>query len=339
MGKNTFFIGQPVFNQLLNFIPQNIISSLVAKHKTDKYYKQFKTNDHLVTMLYSCFHKCNSLREITTGMQVSYEKLFHLGLKNIPKRSTLSDANRNRSADFFAELYHSLYKHYYHFLSDSRPMNNIEKQLYILDSTTIKLFSDIMKGAGSMPQNGKRKGGAKAHVLLNSNHDLPCLVRITEARQNDKIIFPYIQLPPQSIIVFDRAYRYYKIWEQFTKNKITWVTRAIGDEYIVIDTERVIAEDCKQYGIVKDEHITLGRGINKATILKARRIQFIDPVSNKNLIFFTNNSELSPSQIAMIYKQRWQIEVFFKRLKQHNQLRYFLGDNANPQSLNTIFEW
>lgn len=156
MSKISYSTGNPVFNQLLNFIPKTLVTELVSKLECDKYYKTFKTYDHLVTMLYSSFHKCESLREVISGMQVSYTKLLHLGLKNLPKRSTLSEANRHRNVLFFEQLYLRLYKLYYS-LPDSQSSKLKEKRVFILDSTTITLFSDVMKGAGSNPSNGKKK--------------------------------------------------------------------------------------------------------------------------------------------------------------------------------------
>ena len=161
MNKSTFFTGQPIFTQLLNFIPQSKVSKLALELKTDRYYKKFKTYDHLVTMLYTCFHGCKSLREVTTGMQVSFTQLNHLRMQCIPRRSTLSDANKVRNEAFFGKLYHGLYAYYYGNFPDSRKRKSIEERLFIIDSTTINLFSDVMKAMGMKPISGKRKGGAK----------------------------------------------------------------------------------------------------------------------------------------------------------------------------------
>lgn len=329
MSKDIFFTGQPVFCQLLKLIPGQLTSKLKRHYNTDYYYKRFKTIDHLITMLYCCFHRCSSIREVISGMQASHTKLLHLGLLNYPKRSTLADANKARSVDFFADLYHALFKHYYNILPDSRIPKAIYKRLFIIDSTTIKLFSDIMKGAGSIPKSGKRKGGVKAHVLLQADSDVPRFIKLTASHRNDKILMGLIELPAHSILTFDRAYRHYKIWNHWSKNKITWVTRSIGDEYIEVLKVRKISDKEKMAGIISDEVIMLGRGINNSAVIKIRRIKYVDPVSHKTLEFFTNNFRFNASTIAGIYKQRWQVELFFKRFKQHNPLRYFLGDNQN----------
>jgi len=331
MGKNTYFFGNPVFGQLINLIPTELITGLVDLNKSDYFYKRFKTYDHLVVMLYACIHRCESLRVLVSGMQAHHQKLRHLGLKDIPRRSTISDANGLRDALFFEQLFHKLVSHYMGQLSDSRFKSNgkLTERLFMVDSTTVKLFSDVMKGAGSKPSNGKCKGGAKVHVLLDSKHDLPRAVHITEGKDSDKVMLRLMGLPPHSILTFDKGYRDYKAWLELSNNHITWVTRPIGDETYEVIQDSTIKQECSERGILEDKLIKLGSGINKNVILDARYVHYKDPVTHKELTFVTNNTILSASQIAWIYKQRWQIEVFFKRLKRHTPLRYFLGESEN----------
>lgn len=331
MGKNIYFFGNPVFGQLINLIPEHLIKDLVSNNNSDYYYKRFKTYDHLVVMLYACLHQCESLRVLVTGIQAHQQKLRHLGLKDIPKRSTISDANRLRDSIFFEQLFHKLVNHFMGNLSDSlfTAKDKIHHRLFIVDSTTVKLFSDIMKGAGSKPSDGRCKGGAKVHVLLDSKHDLPRAVHISEGKDSDKLMFKVMRLPPHSIITFDKGYRDYKMWHELSSNNITWVTRPIGDETFEIIEERFVTQQCSEAGIIEDKIIRIGSGINKNVILTARYVYYKDPETGKELTFVTNNTQLKPAQIAWIYKQRWQIEVFFKRLKRHSPLRYFLGENEN----------
>lgn len=331
MGKNRYFWGHPVFGQLISFIPKDIVTRLTSELKTDYCSKKFKTWDHLMTMLYSCLHQCASIREVIAGLEANSSTFSNMKFTQIPRRSTLSDANKNRAADFFEQLFHELVKHYYGNISDSRfkAEEPWAKRLFILDSSTVKLFSEIMRGAGSKPSDGKSKGGAKVHTLLDAKHDLPSMVRITEGKESDKRMLKLVTLPPHSIITFDKGYRDYKTWQTFTENQITWITRPIGDETITVTSQRSLSIACSEFGVIEDQLVRLGSGINKNVILDARYVHYKDPATNKELVFVTNNMELSPSQIAIIYKQRWQIEVFFKRLKRHSPLRYFLGDNEN----------
>jgi hypothetical protein len=144
MNKINFFSGQPVLSQIISIIPDRLIQELVDKYCSDRYYKYFKTRDHPISMLYACFHNCTSLGEVITGIEASYNKLSHLKMRYVPRRSTLADANGQRSVSFFEELYHQLYQLYCGRLPDSRSKRSVDFRLFILDSTTVSLFSDVM---------------------------------------------------------------------------------------------------------------------------------------------------------------------------------------------------
>lgn len=324
MSKDTFFTGQPVFNQLLQLIPKSIINDVTKHYNSDRYYKRFKTYDHLVTMLYTCFHGCKSLREVTTGIMACTTRINHLGLTYMPRRSTLSEANAHRNEQLFADLYHRLYSHFY---PDSQTLTTLEKRLFIFDSTTISLFSEVMKGGGQKPA-GKRKGGAKAHVLMKADEDVPRFVCITEAKENDNVFTPMLHLPKDSIVTFDRIYYGFKPLINWTNTGVTWVTRMHSLLAYTVLASKEISIDEKGNGIISDEKILAGR-IKRKDRIHARRITYQDPKSSKKLIFFTNNTRMKASTIANIYKKRWQIECLFKRLKQNYPLKYFLGDNEN----------
>lgn len=326
--KHTFFTGQPIFAQLLKLIPREIVSILSRKHNSDHYCKSFKSYDHLVTMLYQGFFQCLSLREITTGMQANAERIRHLGLTHTPRRSTLSDANGRRPPQFFADIYDAIYHLYHKSLPDSR---YTERKLFIIDSTTFALFCTVMKGAGSPKKDGRRKGGAKAHVLLDAQHDLPCFIHITESRHHDLVFLKEAKVPPGSIVVFDRAYTNYHQFNQWNKEDTIWVTRQKNDASYVIEDDFLLSEEAKQAGVICDQLITMGRNSNRNStpLVKARRIVYKDAVTSKEFVFITNSMSLQPEDIAEIYKKRWQIELLFKRVKQRYPLKYFLGDNAN----------
>ncbi len=122
MNKSTFFSGQPIFTQLLKFIPRDVVLRITRDHRADRYCKRFSTYEHLITILYSVFNNCNSLREVTTGMLASEQRLSHLGMRYHPRRSTISDANNRRNAEVFGEIYFNLFERYAQFLSDSRTL-------------------------------------------------------------------------------------------------------------------------------------------------------------------------------------------------------------------------
>jgi hypothetical protein len=324
MGKSTFFTGQPVFNQLLHILPRHVINEVIKKHQSDRYYKRFKTHEHLITMLYASFQKCRSLREVITGMMACSTRINHLGLGYMPRRSTLAEANVNRSEQVFSDIYHRLYSHFY---PDSRSLTDQERKLFIFDSTTISLFSEVMRGSGQIPA-GRRKGGVKAHILMNAEEDVPRFVCLTEAKENDNIFPPMLHLPKDSIVTFDRIYYGFGPLINWTNNGVTWVTRMHALlAYSVLEV-RQITEQQRTEGIISDEHILAGARQRKDKII-ARRIVYEDPATKKQLTFFTNNIQMDAIAIANIYKRRWQIELLFKRLKQNYPLKYFLGDSPN----------
>jgi hypothetical protein len=331
MPKHTFFTGQPIFSQLIQLIPRTMISEVSRLHRADRYCKRFRTYDHLVCMLYVGFHQCTSIREAITGLQANDLRLLHTGLINTPRRSTLSDANQRRSAAVFEQIYHRLYAQYYRFSPDSRRKKNLKDKLFIIDSTTITLFSDILKGAGTYKANGQKKGGVKAHMLLHAKHDIASFVSITEGREHDLVFLQGLQLPKGSVVVFDKAYANYKKFSEWDQQSVKWVTRMKKDASVALQQTWPLNEDSKKRGVVEDQIVLLGRPSNhkKTNRIKARRVVYIDPERNKRFDFITNDYNSKPEQIADTYKCRWQIELVFKRIKQRYPLRYFLGDNEN----------
>jgi Transposase DDE domain/Domain of unknown function (DUF4372) len=330
MSKSKYFSGQPVLSQLLGLIPDSILCPLVQQYQSDRYYKTFKTRDHLISMLYACFHNCTSLRELTTGLAASYNKLSHLNMHNVPCRSTLSDANANRTEAVFSQLYRCLYERYYGNLPDSRRGQPVEKRLFIMDSTTVSLFSDVMKGAGSYAANGRKKGGVKAHVLLDAHNDVPNVIYLSEGSRNDRIFMDHVSLNKGDILVFDKGYHHFARWQKWTDKGISWVTRLIGTEVYEVLEERLVSDEQQKKGVCQDQVIFLGRGSGPGTEqITVRLVSFYVPEHNKIYHYLTDNFRMKPATIAGIYRRRWQVETFFKRFKQNNPVKYFLGDNEN----------
>lgn len=331
MPKNKFFTGQPVLNQLLSLIPRSLVNQLARRYKADRYYKKFKAYDHLVSMLFCGFNQCSSLREVITGLQANAHRLKHLGLLHTPRRSTLADANKHRSSEFFEALFHSLFKIHYGHLPDSLEKNRLYDRLFIIDSTTITLFCEVLKGAGTYKHNGKKKGGLKAHVLTRVKDDVPCFVHLTAAAKNDRLFMPMLELPSGSILVMDRAYINYKKMKDWTEKRITWVTRLSPSlKYEVIGTN-IISPHQQSQGVCGDATILLGNPEKKKLnpLQKARLVTFYDKKTCREFIFLTNNFDYAPATIAKMYKCRWDIELLFKRIKQNFQFHNFLGDTEN----------
>jgi hypothetical protein len=164
MSKSKTFVGQPVLSQILSCIPTLVITKACKQHKSNHYYKRLPLRVHLVSLLYGVFSYCNGLREICEGMLGCEGKLAHLGLDRAPARSTLSDANTQRSYLVFETIYFELLRRYHSFISDSRLKGLSIRNLKIIDSTTIRLFSDILRGVGRNPLEGSRKNGLSKYI-------------------------------------------------------------------------------------------------------------------------------------------------------------------------------
>lgn len=333
MNKDTElkFVGQPIFGQLLKLIDKATFVRLVKEHKSDHYYKAFKSWDHVVVMLFGILSRCDSMAELCEGLKALRGKLNHLGLHKAPAKSTAGDGLRNRESAFFEALYYALVARYKSFLSDSRTFGLTFKELLIIDSTTIRLFSDILKGVGRNPKNdGKKKGGLKVHMLIDAVQSIAKFVRITEAKVHDKNFLSQIQVPAHSMLVFDKAYNYYRQFAQWTAQMIYFVTRqkenAIATVLETVKEKELLREES---GVYKEEVIEIRYKENKEEKqLKLRRIYYRDE-QRRDYVFITNNFDITAEEVAFIYKKRWQIELLFKKMKQNFQLHYFYGENEN----------
>lgn len=326
MNKSRNFSGHPIIKQVLNFILPNDVYRTAKKHKSDRYTKKFTTYEHLATMIFTVISGCSSLREVSSIMLACEGRINHLGLKDFPKRSTLSDANKRRSSAVFADIYHSLYGRYHRFLSDSRVCEPAVKDLKIVDSSTITLFSDILKGVGRNPLNGKKKGGIKMHTMINAMEDVPCLVKFSSAATHDHTFLKGLELKKGSYVVFDKGYVDYAQYQKWTLGDVYFVTRQ-KDNARYTSLEEFDIPDTVDDSVLKDERIELKDNGGRPFYL--RRIAFWYDGHQKVYEFITNNYDLDAGKIAEIYKNRWQIETMFKRLKQNFPLKYFLGDNQN----------
>jgi len=326
------FAGQPILSQILNCIPTATIARCCRKNKSNRYYKKLPVRVHLITLLYGVFSYCNGLRELCEGMLGCEGKLAHLGMDKAPARSTLSDANTNRSYLFFESLYFELLSQYHSFISDSRLKGLSIRNLKIIDSSTIRLFSDILRGVGRNTKDGSRKkGGIKVHTMMDAFSGVAEFVRMTEARVHDRKFLYHLELPANSFIVFDKAYNLYSQFAKWTNAKIWFVTRMKDNADFHVT--KVMTDNSKKKnakGVLKEQYITIGYKSTTGEVLRLllRRIIF-KAEDGKVYIFITNNFTLPATQVATIYKYRWMIELLFKQIKQNFPLRYFWGDSEN----------
>lgn len=329
MRKSNYFSTKSVFGQLVALIDDSIITSSVKKHDSDRYTKRFKTKDHLISMLFCAFAKCNSLREVSGAMLGLSGKVSNFQLQHIPKRSTLSDANKNRTVEVFASIYNKLLVAYGTTISDSRISSVIGKQVKIIDSTTISLFKDILQCVGRKSKTGKSKGGIKVHTVINADEVLPNMVWFSPATTHDHQYLNKLACDDNTIYIFDKGYNDYKAFAHFSQHHTGFVTRIKDNAvYDIVSTNEI--PDQVHCGVLEDTIITMSVKTQTGNdSLMLRKIKFYDREHKRVFEFITNLMAIRADMIAALYKVRWQIELLFKQLKQNFPLKYFLGENEN----------
>ena len=340
MSKNTEinFVGQPIFKQILNLLQVIELDSIINRHKADRYYKTYTSRTQLTTMLFGILSRCDSMGEICDGMRAMSGKLNHLGLKQSPAKSTACDGLRNRSDKFFEEVYFTLVKAYSSFLSDSRTFGLTFKEVLLIDSTTIRLFSDILKGVGrNVKGDGRKKGGLKVHMLIDAVQQVGRFIKISEAKMHDKNFLSELNLERNCMIVFDKAYNHYQQFAKWTNNGVYFVTRQKSNA--VFEEVRIDRYHYGKKGVAKvllDEVINIeynaeltdgdGKRLTGKEKVRLRIVGYKDEKERK-YVFLTNNMDIPAEEVAFLYKKRWGIEILFKKMKQNFQLQYFYGEN------------
>ncbi len=273
---------------------------------------------------------CTSLREIVMGLEAFGGKLNHLNIEKAPARSTLADANAKRASSVFAEIYKALSSRYRLNLSDSTLPSSVLSKLFIIDSTVFSLFKAILKTSGRTPADGKKKGGIKKNTMIEATSHMPVLIRFNAAADNDHQFLKYIHLPIGSYITFDKGYNSYKQFARFTEKEIFFITRQKDNAVYTAVSEKILTKQMPDT-LLKEEIIHQSYKDEKGNeqTLELRRIAWWDAAGGRVYEFITNNFVLEAATIAAIYRYRWQIELFFKKLKQNFQLQYFVGDNQN----------
>ena len=330
MNKTTTFVGQHIFAQLLSLSSKDSLSLVFTSTKANKWYKSIKAWDHYVTMMFAVLSNCSTLREIQMGLEAFGGKLNHLHLEKVPPRSTLSDANANRPSAVFEKIYKNLSERYRLNLSDSTLPKAVLSKLFIIDSTVFSLFKAILKTSGRTPLDGKKKGGIKKNTMLDGASLMPVLIRFNAAADNDQQFLKYIDLPRGSYLTFDKGYNNYKHFANFTANGIFFITRQKDNAVYTSVSESILTKDTPD-NVLKEEIIQQLYKDEKGNeqTLELRRIAWWDTKGKRLYEFITNNFDLDAATIAEIYRYRWRIELFFKKLKQNFPLQYFVGDNQN----------
>ena len=311
-----------VFSELLKLVPRFHFDQAVTSYQGDRYTKSFTTWKQFITILYSQITRKDSLREIETGLLTQSCRWYHLGLTAV-HRSTLSDANNRRDYRIFEDLF-------YHLLSRCKSLTpkhkfRFKNELHSIDATTIDLCLSVFPWA----RFRKSKGAIKLHCQYDHSGALPSFIVATDGKQHESRIMKEHEFPllPDSIVSVDRGYLDFKWLYSLTQKRVYFVTRAKKNfKYEVVGQHK----ELKGKNVLQDQKVRLdGFYAGKDYPEMLRRIEYKDPEKKKKLVFITNNFKLAASTIASIYKARWQIELFFKWIKQNLKIKSFLGTSKN----------
>jgi hypothetical protein len=310
-----------LFSQLLSLVDRSRFARLVRDTGSERRSKGFASWDHFVAMLFCQLAQARSLREIDAGLSSCEGKLKHLGMAGAPGRSTLSYANSKRPAELFEQLFHQLLGTVT--LHAPGKKFRFKSKLYSLDSTVIELCATMFDWA----KFRATKGAAKLHLLLDHDGHLPCFATITEGRVADVTVAQQLKLPKGSLIVMDRGYNDYRLFERWTSEGVGFVTRLKKNAMWASHEERPVKPGGK---IRRDtEGCFVSFDASRRIGTRFRRVTVWIEEKGEEMELLTNRFDLSAETIAEIYKQRWQIELFFKAIKQNLRIKTFVGTSAN----------
>jgi len=326
--KNT---NKPLLGQILSLIPAHILNNQIQKHQSDKGCSKYKTYDQLVALIFGQLNKCDTLSTISCGLSTSSTLLNDINLKQSPSKSTMSDGNKNRNYKVFEGLYFSLLSYYKGTLKAQHKTMVIEEiknqNIKLIDSTTISLCLKLFDWA----KFRTAKGGIKIHTSLDDSSGLPDVINITEAKMHDNKGMENNVFEKGTIIVEDRGYFDFSLMLKRIKANNVFVTR-IKDNTIYQSVKELDLPDKEDQDILKDEIIQLTSpkaietGINEHQL---RLVTVYKADENKTIHIICNNLDWKARTIADLYKKRWDIELFFKAMKQNLQIKTFVGTSEN----------
>lgn len=313
--------GKYVFSQLVKFLPQRVFDRITANYQGNKSVKHFTCWNQLLFMVFGQLSARESLRDLITTIEAHQSKSYHLGFGKSITRSNLSKANEKRNYKIFEEFANHLIG-----IAQKKNSNDtfsIKGNIYAFDSSTVDLSLSVFCWAHFR----KTKAGIKLHTLFDVNTQIPVFIHITKANIHDVNAMDVIDYEPLAYYIFDRAYVDYERLYRITKAKAYFVVRAKSN----IKFKRMYSNIIDKNTGIKYDQIGKIEGFytSKDYPEKLRKVKFIDKENGKTLVFLTNNFELSANDIALLYKQRWQVELFFKWIKQHLKVKTFWGRTEN----------
>lgn len=314
-----------IFGKLLEPIGRRQFETLVAQHAGDAYVKSFSSWDHLLALVYAQFSAAASLRSLEAGWNANRQHHYHLGSGPL-MRSTLSDANKRRPVALFAEVF-------------GRLADQLDRQTRRDGAAMVKLIDATPIPLGKLCDWAKSNGrirGLKLHVVFDPQADCPKILAITDANVNDAQIGRTITLAPGATYVFDKGYCHYGWWTAIAERGAVFVTRPKTTMRLEMVCEHAIADaQGDGFAVLQDHEVRfVSKGDSKLPI-RLRRLQ-VERTDGKAITLLTNEFERSATQIAALYKARWQIELLFRWIKQHLHIRRFLGNNDNAIRLQIL---
>lgn len=311
-----------IFGQTASFLSKYHFQAVVGQHAGDRYTKKYSAWNELMVLLYAQATGKDSLREVETGLQTHEGAWHHLGIRSV-KRSTLADAHARRDFCIYEQTFYDLLAR----CAEITPRHRFtfKNPLYALDSTMIELCLSLFPWA----KYRTTKGALKMHTLFDIRTGLPAFLRVTDGKRSDitEARERFNTLEPESIVVFDRGFVDYKWWYSLTERKVWFVTRAKDNQSAFVAGQHEKSENPQ---CIADERVHIGEFSNQNDYPDAlRRVTWKDKETGTMYRFLTNNLTLSAEQVALIYRNRWQIELFFKWIKQNLKIKSFLGTSKN----------
>ena len=315
--------GRTVFAQMLGFVPFAHFEHLVDKYQSNRWTRDFTAWNHFICMAYAQLTRREGLRDLIACLNSQKSKLYHVGLRHRITRSTLADANERRSSELFESLAQRLIELAIALHKDHDIGLVLKEPLYAMDSTTIDLCLKLFPWADFRTT----KAAVKAHTVIDLRGAIPVMLTITTGKVHDVKVLDTLRLPPGSIVVLDRGYVDFARLYALVQRQCSFVVRGK-------DNLKFTTMDCHPFdpstGIRADQTIQLlTHKSKKAYPAPLRRVEFFDEKTQLDLVFLSNRLDLSALTIAAIYKQRWQIELFFKWLKQNLMVKHFFGNSLN----------
>ena len=308
-----------LFHTMLNFIPRHQFSALEKRHSTGRRSRSFSRWSQFVHLMFMQLTGRSSLRDGIQSMNSRADNLYHLGAKPV-SRSTFADANNVRPASFYEALFTKIYQRCR--IVSPKHKFKFKNKLFSLDASVI----DLSLSAFPWARFRRTKSAVKIHTLLDHSGYLPAFVAITDGKTHETKVATSLSLPKGSIVVEDKAYNDYKWFADLTQTGIFFITRQKRNAIYRVTERRNVN---KKQGLCSDQTIRLTSIKGQECPHPLRRIGYRDPETKKHYVFLTNNFKLSPKTIADIYKDRWQIEIFFRWIKQNLKIKAFIGNSRN----------